>query len=171
MKRGAFVPIEKYLHTAYHADREYADGKVLVRNWGDRDHSTVQGELIFFFGSLEKKWKVFVFPGLRIQMSASRIRVPDICVYTGEKPKEQIPRTPPFICIEILSSEDCLERTQQKIDDYLNFGVPYVFVINLRDRRTWAYTRDGSREIKNGVLFTENPSLALPLAEIFAELD
>jgi Uma2 family endonuclease len=147
------------------------DGKVLVRNWGDRDHCSVQGELIFFFGNRETKWKVFVFPGLRIQMSATRIRVPDICVYAGEKPKEQIPHTPPFICIEILSPEDRLERTQQRIDDYLNFGVPYVFVINPRERRAWSYTKDGNREIKDGVLRTENPSLAVPLEEIFAELE
>ena len=104
-----------------------------------------------------------------MQVSATRFRVPDICVYVGEEPREQIFRTPPFICIEILSPEDRWERTQQRIDDYLKFGVPYVFVLNPRDRRAWAFTKDGSTEIRDGVLRTENPSLAVPLEEIFGD--
>ena len=87
--------------------------------------------------------------------------------YVGEEPQEQIFRTPPFIWIEILSPEDRWERMQKKIDDYLRFGVPYVWVINPRDQRGWAYTKDGNAEVPDGVLQTENPSLAVPLAEIF----
>jgi len=89
----------------------------------------------------------------------------------NEKPAEQVFRTPPFICIEILSPEDRMERIQEKIDDYLNFAVPYVRVMNPRNRRVWAYTKEGSREVSGGTLRTENPSLEVPLNEIFAGLD
>ena len=58
---------------------------------------------------------------------------------------------------------------QKKIEDYLRFGVPYVWVINPPDQRAWAYTRDGGAEVQDGVLRTENPSLAVPLAEIFEQ--
>lgn len=75
-----------------------------------------------------------------------------------------------MICIEILSPEDRLERIQERIDDYLAFGVPYVWVINPRNRRAWAYTKDASTEVHDGVLRAENPSLSVPLAEIFGEL-
>ncbi len=92
---------------------------------------------------------MFVFPGQRLQVSPKRFRVPDVCVYVGEEPKDQIFRTPPFISIEIISPQDPWERTQQKIDDYLRFGAPYVFVLNPRDRRAWAYTKDGSTEIRD----------------------
>ena len=56
---------------------------------------------------------------------------------------------------------------REKIDDYLRFGVLYVWVINPRDQRAWAYTKDGSAEARDGVLRTENPSLDIPLPEIF----
>ena len=158
---------EEYLHTSYHPDRDYVDGEVVERNFGDRNHSSVQRELIFFFGTRRDTWKTFVFPEQRVQVSARRFRVPDVCVYVGEEPQDQIFRTPPFICIEVLSPEDRWGRMQQKIDDYLKFGVPYVFVLNPRDKRAWAYTKDGSTEIRDGVLRTENPALAVPLAEIF----
>ena len=167
----AQVPVEEYLRTTYDPDCDYVDGEVLERNLGERDHSDLQGELVYFFRVRRQRWKVFAFVEQRVQVSPTRFRVPDVCVYVGEKPRDQIFRTPPFICIEILSPEDRLERLQQKIDDYLSFGVPYVWVINPRNRRVWAYTKDGSREVKDGTLHTENPSLIIPLAEIFAGLD
>ena len=171
VKTEALVPVEEYLRTTYDPDCDYVDGEVLERNLGELDHSDLQGELLHYFRARRTSGKLFAFPGQRVQVSTTRFRVPDICVYVGKKPKDQIPTTPPFICIEILSPEDRLERTQQKIDDYLNFGMPYVFVINPRNRRAWSYTKDGSTEIKDGVLRTENPALTVPLDEIFGELE
>jgi Uma2 family endonuclease len=84
------------------------------------------------------------------------------------EPDEQIFRDPPFVCVEILSRDDTLESTQAKIDDYLRFGVPYVWVINPRSRQAWIYTRKGAEEVKDGVLRTENPTLTVSLAELFA---
>ena len=169
MKTEALVPVEEYLRTTYDPDCDYVDGEVLERNLGERDHSTVQREFIFFFRSRQQAWKAFVFPEQRVQVSPTRFRVPDICVYVGEEPEDQIFRTPPFICIEILSPEDRWTRMQQKIDDYLRFGVPYVFVLDPRDRRVWACTKDGNTEIRDGVLRTGDPSLEVPLAEIFGD--
>ncbi len=169
MKPGALISVEEYLHTTYDPDCDYVDGEVLERNWGERDHSTLQRELILFLCDRRKMWNIFVLLEQRIQVSPTRFRVPDICIYAGEGPREQIFRTPPFICIEILSPEDRWERMQKKIDDYLRFGVPYVWVINPPDQRAWAYTKDGSVEVRDGVLRTENPSLAVPLTEIFEQ--
>ena len=169
MKTAALVPVEEYLRTSYDPDCDYVDGEVLERNLGERDHSALQRELIFFFRTHKKTWNVVVFPEQRVQVSPTRFRVPDICVYVGAEPPDQIFRTPPFLCIEILSPEDRWVRIQQKIDDYLKFGVPYVFVLNPRDRRAWIFTSAGSKEIQDGVLRTENPSMSVPLAEIFGE--
>jgi Uma2 family endonuclease len=88
----------------------------------------------------------------------------------GAKPTEQIFTTPPFIAIEILSKDDRMSDMQERIDDYLKFGVPYVWVIDPRAHRAWAYTKDGSHEAKDGILCTENPEIELPLPEIFQAL-
>jgi Uma2 family endonuclease len=167
MKTEALVPVEEYLRTAYHPDCDYVDGEILERNLGERDHSTVQKRLILFFGNREQQWKAFVYPEQRVQVSATRFRVPDICVYIGSEPQDQVFHTPPFICIEVLSPEDRWERTQQKLDDYLNFGVPNVWVLNPREKRAWVYTKSGSTEVAGGVLRTVNPSFEIPLAGIF----
>lgn len=169
MKAAALVPVEEYLRTTYEPDCDYVDGEVLERNVGERDHSKVQRELILYFGTRAKDLGMHVFPEQRVQVAARRFRVPDVCVMAGPEPQDQIFHDPPLICIEVLSKDDTLDNMQEKIDDYLKFGVRYVWVINPRNRRAWVHTTDGSREVKDGVLRTENPTIALPLAELFTE--
>ena len=171
MKSAALIPVEEYLRTTYRPDREYVEGEVLERNLGERDHSTLQREFIVYFHVRKREWNVSVYPEQRIQVAPRRFRVPDICVYAGAPPKERVFRTPPFICIEILSPEDRLARVQDRIDDYLKFGVRYVWLINPENRRAWVYTQAGNSEVKDGSLRTENPSLTVSLNEIFAGLD
>ena len=167
MKAVTLVPLEEYLRTSYRPDRDYVDGEVLDRNVGERDHARLQREILFFFRMHMHALGVHVFPEQRIQGAANRFRVPDICVVAGPEPDEQIFHQPPLICIEILSQNDSLERMQERIDDYLSFGVRYVWVINPRTQRAWQYTPNGSVEIKDGLLRTENPAIQLPLADMF----
>jgi Uma2 family endonuclease len=168
---GSLISVDEYLHTVYRPDCDYVDGEVLERNIAERTHSITQREFIFFFRAREEEWNVFAFPEPRIQVRPTRFRIPDLCAYVGQEPTEEIFRTPPFLCIEILSPEDRMERIQERIDDYLNFGVSFVWLVNPHARRGWIYTKDEIREVKDGVLRTENPALAVPLAEVFAALD
>jgi Uma2 family endonuclease len=171
VRSEALVSVAEYLRTAYSPDCDYVDGEIHERSLGERDHSTVQGEFLYYFRSRKKQWNVFVYPEQRIQVAPTRFRIPDVCVYVGEAPKDQIFRTPPFICIEVLSSEDRTSPFQQRIGDYLAFGVRYVWVIDPATRRAWVHTKDLAQEAKDGILRTENPALIVSLAEIFAGLD
>jgi Uma2 family endonuclease len=171
MSTAALISVEDYLRTTYEPDCDYVDGEVIERNVGERDHSDWQSELVHYFRARRRELKTYAFVEQRIQVAKTRFRVPDVCVYVGEKPRDQIFRTPPFICVEVLSPEDRVARTQQRIDDYIKFGVPYVWVINPENRRVWVYTAEGSREVKDGVLRTENPSLMVNLSEIFSGID
>ena len=171
MKSAALISVAEYLRTAYSPDCDYVDGEVQERNLGELDHSALQGEFLYYFRSRKKQWKVFVYPEQRVQVSATRFSIPDVCVYVGEAPKDQVLRTPPFICIEVLSPADRTSRFQQRIDDYLAFGVRYVWVIDPATRRAWVHTKDALQEAKDHVLRTENPALTVSLAEIFAALD
>jgi hypothetical protein len=83
MKAVTLVPLEEYLRTTYKPDCDYVDGEVLELNVGERDHRNVQRELIYIFRSSQKKWNVHVFPEQRVQISARRFRVPEICVVAG----------------------------------------------------------------------------------------
>ncbi|MCP5118579.1 MAG: Uma2 family endonuclease [bacterium] len=171
MGTSTLVSVNEYLSTSYDPDREYVDGVVVERNLGERDHSELQTELSIYFGNRRKELGLRVYVEQRVQVKATRFRIPDVCVVLGGRPSELIFTKPPFICIEILSKDDRFGDLQEKIDDYLEFGVGYVWVIDPRTRRAWVHTSDGAREAKDGVLRTSEPEIIVPLARIFAELE
>ena len=60
-----------------------------------------------------------------------------------------------------------MSRMQQKIDDYLTFGVRYVWVVDPRTRKAWIHTSEGSREVRDGMVRTEDPEILVPLDAVF----
>lgn len=171
MQLTHLVPIQEYLTTDYEPDCDYVDGVVEERNLGERQHSELQGHIYVYFFSRAKRLRVYPYLEWRIQISPTRYRVADICLVAGSRPKEPILSRPPFLVIEILSPEDRLSRIQKRIDDYLGFGVAYVWLIDPDSRRAWVYAADGISEAKDGILRTENPALELPLPAIFQAID
>jgi len=161
------VSVDEYLHTDYSPDCDYVDGVVLDRNVGEKDHSKAQKRILLYLEGGSERWNIFVIQETRVQISAKRYRVPDICVFLGPEPDEQIFTSPPFLCIEILSPEDRMSRMQQRIDDYLAFGVRYVWVVDPQTRKAWIYTSEGSREVRDGMLRTEDPQILVPLEAVF----
>jgi Uma2 family endonuclease len=84
-------------------------------------------------------------------------------------PGEQVLTKPPFLCIEILSPEDRMRRVKIRIADYLSMGVPYVWVLDPQTRQAYfATTTKALREVKSGILRTENPAMEVPLTKVFA---
>jgi Uma2 family endonuclease len=171
MPSRTLVSVEEYLHTSYDPDCDYVDGKIVERNLGELDHSDCQGRIYAYFLNRSRHWRVYPLVEQRVQVSRARFRIPDVCVVLGRRPTEQILSTPPLVCVEILSKDDRMAYMQEKIDDYLKFGVPYVWIVDPRSRRAWIYTKDGCHEAKDGILRTENPEIELPLPEIFQALE
>jgi Uma2 family endonuclease len=164
MGAAALVSVEEYLSTSYDPDCDYVDGELEDRNVGELGHSDTQGNLYFFLRMHYRT--VFVFVELRIRVSNTRYRVPDVCV-TLERPREPVLTRPPFLCMEILSPEDRADRTQRKVADYIRMGVRYVWVIDPRRREAVIYTTSGMRVVDENVLRTSDPDIAVPFAEIF----
>ena len=164
MATGSLVSVHDYLSTSYRPDCDYVDGVVLERNLGEYDHARLQRELIVYFHARRGKWGLNVVPEQRVQISPTRFRVPDVCLVLGE-PAEQIFRTPPFICIEILSPDDRLSEMRQRVEDYLAFGVPYVWILDPATRHAWRCTPGGMQEVTE--LRTDNPETLVPVCDLF----
>lgn len=166
MQTGSLVSIREYVTTDYSPDCDYVDGEVLERNVGEKGHSSAQMYAAAYLFNHRKEWGIWVYPEQRVQVSATRFRIPDICVIAGPEPEEEIFTHPPFICIEILSPEDRTSRMNQRIQDYLSFGVKHVWLIDPRNKQAFVCTEEGWREVKDA-LRAENPDVVLPLSEIF----
>ena len=167
----ARISVGEYLATSYRPDCDYVDGEVQERHLGEFDHSFLQGLLFRLFFDHREAWETRVSPEQRIRLSSSRFRIPDICVMRRETPKEQIVTHPPLICIEILSPEDTLARTRQRVDDYLNFGTEHVWIIDPELRKAYVCSKTGMQEPEDGALSIPGTEIRVVLNELFAELD
>jgi hypothetical protein len=45
--------------------------------------------------------------------------------------------------------------------------VPYIWIINPKNRKGYVVTSDGMVEAKSGVLETKDPAIRIPLADLF----
>ena len=164
------ISVAEYLGTAYSPDCDYVDGLIEERNLGEWDHSSLQGNIFGFLWSRQKQWGIRVVPEQRVQVSPTRFRIPDVCVVLGE-PDGQILRKPPVLCIEVLSPEDRLSRVRQRVDDYLEMGVPHVWVLDPETKTAFQITSvDGWRDVRTTSLTAViSPTLTIevPLSEIF----
>ncbi len=157
-----FVRVEDYLSTVYRPDVDYVEGLLEERNMGEKDH----GKLQFRIASLMMKLPgVFAFIETKIQISATRFRVPDVCVYLDAEPDEQVFTTTPALCVEILSPEDRMVRTLGVVQDYLAMGVPQVWVLDPWTRRAYVADGIGLREVTRQI---GRDRLILDVASIFA---
>jgi len=105
-------------------------------------------------------------PEQRIRVGADRFRIPDLCVVLGSEPAEQILTAPPSLCIEILTASDRRSRVQERIEDFLNFGVSCVWPIDPQSRRAWISTPGSQTEVTDGIL--QAGHLTVPLGDLFA---
>jgi len=166
-----YVTVEEYLHTSYRPDCDYVDGRIEERNVGEYDHGYLQLLLGQLFMNNREAWGIRVVTDVRTQVSPSHFRVPDLSVLRADAPREQILTHPPLIAIEILSPEDRLSRFQDRIDDYLAFGVEHIWIVDPQRRAAWTATRAGLQLAQTGELVVPETPIRVVLSELFAELD
>jgi Uma2 family endonuclease len=103
-------------------------------------------------------------PEQRIQVGQTRFRVPDVCILAGHAPRQKVIDIAPELCIEILSPQDTLPRTMERVRDYFNMGVPLCWIVDPVGRAGWVATSGRLEEATDGVL--RAPGIEMPLAEV-----
>jgi len=163
------VSIEEYLSTAYEPDMDYVDGELEERNVGEYEHNVVQKRILFWFDRRAKEWRIRAIQEQRTRLGPSRVRIPDVSVFSRELPVESVFTRPQLIAIEVLSPEDRHSRMDKKIRNYLDFGVRQVWVVDPATRTGWDCS-DGNWVRKERFEIAGSP-IYLSLPELFAELD
>ena len=165
------IPVSEYLNTAYRPDMDYVEGELEERNLGELDHSDLQYFLASFFNSRASEWSLKAKPELRVQVREDRFRVPDLCILSATAPREQIVRTPPVLCIEILSPADTVQRMRERIRDFLEMGVREVWLVDPASRTVLLCAGSTMTEQKEGALTLEGTPIHIPIVDIFRTLD
>ena len=163
MATAIHVPLREYLETSYRPDREYVDGEIRERNVGKWEHARLQWLLAAWFFSHEKQWGIVGSTEQRVQVSATRVRIPDLVILTAG-PQPDILANPPLLVIEILSPGDSYSDTQERTQDYRLMGVETVWIIdpNTRSGRMCSgadWVQSERLEVRGTPLYVELPNL------------
>jgi Uma2 family endonuclease len=169
MATATLISLEEYLRSSYDPDCDYVDGMLEERNLGEWDHGDLQGEIVRYLKNRGREWGVRAATEVRVRVSPTRMRIPDVCVISRNHPRERVLTTPPLICIEVLSPEDRWSRVEKRIEEFLAIGVPHVWVFDPEERQVFDCTSTGRRLVTDEIL--EAPPVSINLAELFTELE
>ncbi len=149
---------------------ELIDGEVYQKmspRWG---HSRVAAKLASWFseiGYAGVEPRAIIPPGVADGPSAP---LPDVAFYRSDPPAddEWITR-PPDVAVEIRSLGQSRRDIRAKVDLYLRFGVPSVWVVDLESNEVEVY-EDGVRRVLSGADVVESrhaPGLRFGVADLF----
>jgi Uma2 family endonuclease len=135
---------------------------------GDWPHSMVQSNLIF---ALRTRYpQVYVVPELRSKTRETRYRLPDVCVVLAP-PKTRYLLDAAFLAIEVLSEDDRMTKTMERLEEFDRKGVPNIWVIDPRLRTIAVYSSGTLNEVRSDRVATVgDPCLELTRDEIFQNL-
>jgi Uma2 family endonuclease len=161
----AFVSLEEYLRTTYRPDRDWIDGEARERNAGEQSHARIQAYLSYLFRLRASQWRMRGLPEQRVQVLPNRFRIPDLCAIPAGDPLAEILRTPPILCVEILSREDRMSDIQERVEDYLAMGVQAVWVIDPGRRRAYEALRNGALQPVVAELTVAGTDVRIPISD------
>jgi len=107
-----------------------------------------------------------VFLSQDIQVTTPIQRTVDVVLTAVPCPDEEVFTTPPYLCVEVISTESTLAEMQERLNEFLGFGVPNVWVVDPWKKRAWTVTGSGWRAAADGVLRTSDQRVAMPLADV-----
>lgn len=148
MASKTLIPVSEYLRMSFDGpDREYVDGEIIERHLGSKRHAKAQRRLSRFLDNLSDRHSLHPFPDMRVKISERRYRVPDISVYFGDEPAENVPSYPPDIAVEIVSEDDRHVEIVEKLAEYHAWGVKHIWSADPWTRRLFIFDEHGYHEV------------------------
>jgi Uma2 family endonuclease len=169
MPTATQISLEQYLRTPFEPDAEYVRGEVQERDMGEYDHNTVQWAILSWFRQHDKGWQTRTIQEQRTRFSNGNVRVPDVSVWRRDVPVQPVFDKPQLIAVEVLSPEDRHSRVQEKIEDYRDFQVQNIWIVDPLKRFGWDCS-DGNWTRKERFEVAGSP-IYLDLRDRFKELD
>lgn len=120
-------------------------------------------------------------PDGTMEIIVDLVRIPDVAFISWNslpgrrRPSRPVPRIAPSLAVEILSDSNTTGEIRIKVSDYFRAGVSLVWIVDPVSRTVEVFTSVTSSvtlhagdTLDGGTVLT---GFALPLAELFAELD
>jgi Uma2 family endonuclease len=158
---------EDYLRMTFEHDAEFVHGEIVERGMPDYIHGRLEGLIFAQFDRLRQAHALYPSIEVRMQVAADLYRIPDVAVFCGPA-SQPVPDMPPFVVVEILSKDDRHSDLMQKLEEYREWGVANIWVIDPSTKRFSMYTERGLENISS-LSLSDYPFQLTP-AELFADL-
>jgi Uma2 family endonuclease len=161
---------------------ELVDDTLVERPMGIRESL-----LAIFLGELlgpivrQQNLGILTGPDGTFEILLGLVRLPDVAFVSWDRlpgrkiPDEPVPNVVPDLAVEVLSTRNTLGEIARKRGEYFQAGVRLVWEIDPRSRTVRVFTAiDRFRDLAATDTLTGDPVLpgfAVPLAQLFAELD
>jgi Uma2 family endonuclease len=163
---------------------ELVDGVLVEKTLGFREShiAIVIGCLLQNFVGPRKLGIVAGTDGM-MRLAPGLVRIPDVSFCKWDQfPGRKVARTPipdihPDLAVEVLSQSNTVREMDEKLEDYFASGASLVWLVDPETRSALVFTspeRETATKLVEGQSLdggTLLPGLAIPLADIFAELD
>lgn len=180
MGSAKLVSLDEYLHTVYEPDKDFIDGVLLGRNSGTQLHGLLQLTVGAFLQQFRRKHRINVFTETRllVDVSTNRHRIPDVMAVGVPYERGRIVKDVPAIVVEVKSPDDTFDDILNRCFDYEKLAVQNILVMDPDNQRAWMFREHhllllGGDEVLLEWIDKANHrhDLALPFAEMFAQLD
>ena len=91
-----------------------------------------------------------------MKLRPGRVLIPDVTVFAPNEPDERFPAALPLVVIEILAPEDRHTEVHRKLQEYRQWGVPNIWLIDPELRKLYVFSAG----------LSEVPSYRLPEYEV-----
>lgn len=136
----------------------------------ERAPAALRTILAAHFHTNRRTWDIVPLSRQRILFASGDSTVCDICIVAADAPVERVVRTPPMVCIDVISSEP-LAFVQNRVDAYESMGVKHIWLLDPAFRTGWRATSSGLFQVRDDQLAISGTSVGFRLATLFNEMD
>lgn len=159
---------------------ELIDGKVVHLMPPLLDHAYFAGRIYFALEAFNRRHKlgrVFTEGSFRVENAPEKVRAPDVCFISNkdleDKPLDSYFDGGPTLAIEVVSKNDTLSSTRNKVDQFLSAGSKAAWIVHPSQNCVFVRTLDDpeikyeiGQSIPGGDIL---PGFELPISEIFED--
>jgi Uma2 family endonuclease len=161
---------------------ELVEGVLVEKAMGFRE-SVLGGYLLEIVSRFVRERNLGLVGGEQsmLRLRPGRVRMPDVAFIAWDRfpnrsfPTEPIPDVAPDLAVEVLSRDNTVREMQDKRADYFKAGARLVWEVDAESRTIRVYTSPTESRLLTAADTLDGgdvlPGLAIPLADLFAELD
>jgi Uma2 family endonuclease len=160
MATKALLTPEQYLTTHFEREPELVHGELAEKSLPTKSHGRTQQRLAVLLDSAG-----YCCTEVRMRLAEDLYRIPDVAVFEGAGPAEEVPTTAPLLVVEVSSPDDRLHDLLQKFEEYRVWGVQNIWLVEPELKRCHIYDSGSLTEVSRFTLPQFN--LEIAAAELF----